>query len=334
MTEATLPSDPAEFTASDWQHLFTLRALSHCLLVTDEEDPPSLWSAWPAFDLSDFKVEEDFVWQVPNLSLDLHMESTFSKVIDQYSQSGYSTSSATLGVPGIASGTVEHSEKHSTTSTFAKTTYFSTAMVRVPHLQIAFVEEKLKLSEPCLDSLDTALSASTNTEQYELLLAWLKKYGYWACTQLELGGLYFATNSREVTSMSEAKCHSEDTKVSFSANLQAFDVPVSGGASHEEGSEECRSKGIEIGTADLSIQLIGGNPAYMKDYPKWAGSMEGQYQDWHIINTGKLVPIINFIPDQKRRFQVANLIQEFPSSTYDAQYIRAILDEQRSLLND
>lgn len=284
--------------------------------------------------MSKFNVKEDFVWNIPNVSLDINVESTFSEVINNYSKSGYSTSSATIGVPGIASGTVEHSEKHESSSSFAQQTYYSTAMVRVPHLQLSFKESKLALTEDCLDDLNRALAASTKTDQYVLLLAWWQKYGYWACTQLTLGGLYYATNANQVTTMKQAQCHSEDTKVSFTADLSAFDVPVSGGASHGEGSKECSSLGIKIGSANLSIQLIGGNPSFMKDYAKWAGSMEGNYEQWHIINTEQLVPIINFIPDQKSRFQVASLVQTFANSSYTGHYIQKILDEQRDQLGD
>ena len=134
--------------------------------------------------------------------------------------------------------------------------------------------------------------------------------------------------------MKQAQCHAEDTKVSFKADLSAFDVPVSGGASHSEGTSECSSMGVEIGKANLTIKLIGGNTAYMKQYDKWAGSMEGDSKSWHIINTEKMIPIINYIPDQKSRFQVASLIQQFATSTYTGQYIISILDEQRSQLND
>ncbi len=334
MAVEKLPTNPTEFTDSDWKTLFTLRSLGSCLLVTGKKHPSSLWSIWPAFDLSNFKDREDFVWQIPNVSVEINVESTFSKVINNYSQSGYSTTSATIGVPGIASGTVEHSETHSHSESFSKETYYSTAMVRVPQLEIAFVESKLKLAESCIDELNKALDKQTHTDQYTGLLAWLQKYGYWVCTKLQLGGLYYATNENEVTSMAQANCHSEDTKVSFKADLSAFDVPVSGGASHDQGSKTCKSLGVEIGNASLSIQLIGGDTAYMKDYPKWAGSMAGNYASWHIINTETLVPIINFIPDQKSRFQVASLIQRFPSTSYNAQYIQTILDEQQKLLTD
>ena len=335
MSASELPLNPTEFTDSDWHTLFTLRSVGSCLLVTGKKTTSSLWSIWPAFDLSNFRVKEDFVWQIPNLSMEIVVNSTFSKVVNNYSQSGYTATSATIGVPGIASGTVDHSESHSHEEHFAKQTYYSTAMVRVPHLHIAFVQDRLKLTEECVNELYKEIDTTKNyTDQYTGLISWLQKYGYWACTDLQLGGLYYATNTNEVTSMSQADCYSEDTKVSFKADLSAFDVPVSGGASHSEGSKECRSMGVEIGKASLSIQLVGGNTAYMKEYPKWAESMVGNYQSWHIINTEKLVPIINFIPDQSKRFQVASLIQRFPDTNYNAHYIQSILDEQTAIMTD
>ncbi len=334
MADTDLPIDPTEFTNENWQKLFELRSMNSCLLVSGKRKVSSLWSSWSAFDVSNFKLHEDFVWQIPNVSLEVSVESTFSKIIRNYSESGYSTTSATVGVPGIASGTVEHTEKHSHSESFEKQTYYSTAMLRVPHLQISFSPESIKLSKSCLAELDNAMAAKTYTDQYVLLLAWFQKFGYWVCLQPTLGGLYYATNENEVTSMKQADCHSEDTKVSFTADLSAFEVPVSGGASHAEGSKECSSLGVEIGNASLSIKLIGGNTSYMKDFPKWAGSMEGSYTRWHTINTEMLEPIINFVPSQKTRFQIASLVQRFATSSYNASYIHKILDEQGQLLTD
>ena len=300
-TISTASPDPALFTAKDWEVLFLDHGLLKCMRIQNE-NIDAKWSTHSVINLVDgFKQEslgkfKGFDWNIPNVSGVYQTLSTYSKVVNSYYTSGYDTESASVGVPLIASGTVTHSSSHSEKTSSSDTEFYATSFFRVPKLRITLNESCIQLTDEFVNAMEDSLKPQKKDDQLYALATALTKYGQYVVTDVELGGLLFETQSTTVSASFDEKAFSESVEASFHADLSAIDVPVSGGGSFGTGSATDKSTSRTQAEAKQYIQVIGGNPAYIGHYPDWANSLNPKLE-WHIINTSKLVPVINYLPD-------------------------------------
>ncbi len=340
-TLATLPDNPMDFTQKNWTRLFLERGLNKCLVMTNDPNPVSMWSTQRALVFDDFKAPVEtlggdggnpsFEFNIPNLTGKIHNASTYSKVVHTYQESGYDIESADIGVPGIFSVNMSHKSSHSHSESFAATEFFATSMFRVPMLRITLTKGAYKLSQKFIDAVQKAISADNNDVKYENLTKVLDQWGHYVVTDLMLGGLIYSSDSKEVTSSSESNSFSESVSVGFSANLSEMGAPVSGGASAGTGNSHTTTDSQTNAQSNLNVNMIGGDSQYIHDYAKWAGSLDGNYDSWHIINILEKTSILDLIPSQDLRESCANVID---GKLGAVPYIANIMNNEMSKLGD
>lgn len=341
LKNADLPSDPHDFTAQDWLHLFEDRGLFHAMAITQEQNPTNVFSIHQGLQLTGDLILPDplhpgnhatFQWLVPNITAQLHTVETFFQTVHTYHSQGYDVEKADIGVPGIFSVNFEHEHQYSNDQSFSETDYYVTSMYRVPKLQVGFSDGAMTLTADFIQALAQAVEPGVNDPRsYDNLTNVLNAWGHYYVKQLDLGGLLYGTDSRKVTSMSQGSSFSDSVSAGFQANLELEDVPISGGGSGGNGHGSNSHDGSTQSDKNVTINVIGGDGSLMGKYPAWAASLNGNYVSWHIIDTLVLEPVINLIPDKALRYTVANTI----SAKYGVTpYTKAISNEEQADMND
>jgi len=341
LKNADLPSDPHDFTAQDWLHLFEDRGLFHAMMITQEQNPTNVFSIRQGLKLASDLVLPDptnsnnhptFQWLIPNITAQLHTVETFFQTVHTYHSQGYDVEKADIGVPGIFSVNFEHEHQYTNDQSFSETSYYVTSMYRVPKLQIGFSDGAMTLTDDFIAALAQAVEPGVNDPRsYDNVTHVLNEWGHYYVKQLDLGGLLYGTDTKTITSMSQGHSFSDSVSAGFQANLELEDVPISGGGSGGHGHGSSGHDGSTNIDHNVTINVIGGDGSLMNKYPAWAASLNGNYVSWHIIDTIVLEPVINLIPDKALRYKVANTI----SARYGVTpYTQAISNEEQQGLSD
>jgi hypothetical protein len=341
MSSDNLPSDPHDFTAQDWLHLFEDRGLFHAMVITQEQNPTNVFSIQQGLKLASALVLPDplhpdnhpsFQWLVPNITAQIHTVETFFQTVHTYHSQGYDVEKANIGVPGIFSVNFEHEHQYTNDQSFSESDYYVTSMYRVPKLQIGFSDGAMTLTDDFIAALRQAVEPGVNSSRsYENVTEVLNVWGHYFVKQLDLGGLLFGTDAKKITSMSQGHSFSDSVSAGFQANLTLEEVPISGGGSGGSGHGGSGHDGSTHGDENITINVIGGDGSLANKYPAWEKSLNGNYTSWHIIDTIVLEPVINLIPDKGLRYTVANVI----SAPYGVTpYTQAISAQEQQDLND
>jgi hypothetical protein len=337
-----LPSDPYDFTAQDWLHLFEDRGLFHAMIITEEVNPPNVFSIRQALQLTSPTLvlpdpthpgnNPTFQWLIPNLTAQIHTVETFSQTEHTYHEQGYDVTKANIGIPGIFSVNHEHDHEYTKDQSFSETDYFVTSMYRVPKLEIGFSDGAMTLTDDFVGALREATTLGvSDARSYGRIVNVLNDWGHYYVKKLDLGGLLFGTDTKKVTSLSQGQSFSDSVSTGFEAKLELEDVPISGGANNGHGHGTSSNDSSVQADNNVTITVIGGNGSLIGKYPAWADSLNGNYVSWHIINTLTLEPVINLIPDKTLRNQVAAILINKDGVT---PYTQTISNEGRNDLND
>jgi hypothetical protein len=337
-----LPSDPHDFTAQDWLHLFEDRGLFHAMVITQEVNPTNVFSIHQGLRLTSPSLvlpdptqpgnKPTFQWLIPNITAQLHTVETFFQTEHTYHSQGYDVQKANIGVPGIFSVKFEHEHQYTNDQSFSETDYFVTSMYRVPKLRIGFSDGAMTLTDDFVSALAQAVEPGVNDPRsYDNVTNVLNAWGHYYVKELDLGGLLFGTDTRKVTSMSQGQSFSDSVSAGFEAQLELEDVPISGGGEGGHGHGTSSNDGSVTADKNVTISVIGGDGSLIGKYPAWAASLNGNYVSWHIIDTIVLEPVINLISDKALRYKVANTINAKFGIT---PYTQAISSEEQGELND
>ncbi|NBD08416.1 MULTISPECIES: MAC/perforin domain-containing protein [Corallococcus] len=342
LKSADLPSDPHDFTAQDWLHLFEDRGLFHAMIITEEVNPTNVFSIHQGLQLTSPTLvlpdptnpgnNPTFQWLIPNLTAQLHTVETFFQTEHTYHEQGYDVKKADIGVPGIFSLKFEHEHEYTNDQSFSETDYFVTSMYRVPKLRIGFSDGAMTLTADFVDALrDAAKLGVGDSRSYDRIVNVLNAWGHYYVKQLDLGGLLFGTDTKKVTSMSQGQSFSDSVSKGFEVKLELEDVPISGGADNGHGTGSSSNDSSVEADNNVTINVIGGDGSLIGKYPAWAASLNDNYVSWHIINTLTLDPVINLIPDDALRNQVAAILINKDGVT---PYTQDISNAEQNDLND
>ncbi|KJK91585.1 hypothetical protein H633G_04506 [Metarhizium anisopliae BRIP 53284] len=263
----------------------------------------------PAFRLATRKVLSDTVASsmVKNVELDLRIprytNDDVSYVAFRYSTSaaqeslarqGFSQTDISASGSGGAFGcsvdvsaSLSVAENTSNQSSTAKSKGKATMSYNFPRVTMFLDELGLELTPQCEEDLKAIQDAKGYSR-------FLKKYGEFFSTTVQLGGSLFATEEYEKSSDSSRESIAKSLKAAAAVSLGGVGYSGSVSASHQQQSQEEKGAASEESSKTLIWEANGGNTLLCNDPAAWAPSV-AYYGNWRVLKQGRVVRLMDLI---------------------------------------
>ncbi|KAE8346384.1 hypothetical protein BDV24DRAFT_158621 [Aspergillus arachidicola] len=249
--------------------------------VYDEEDEKE-----PELRVPDYIVDDQSYISIYETKT--RFQSSLSKSgIDEFDISISGGLPAFGGVVGFSGGVNRSASDQTTTDESGESSQMNISY-NFPRVTVRLDEYSLEITEKCKNEL-LKIKEKTAADDF------LKKFGEYFSTQVQLGGRLFASEEFDSHSVSSAKDTKESLKVQAAAS---FKTPLGAGGSSSFGYGRARNEAESSSnsnlTSTLQWQANGGNTLLCNNPPEWCQTVAA-YQNWRIIKRSGNRHILNLL---------------------------------------
>lgn len=226
-----------------------------------------------------------------------------------------STSELEFGIPSIFKVSSSYSQS-SATAAYEKTVKIhSEASQLIPKARIVINDDQITLDPDFVKKINSI--SGTKREKTDKLLDLLKEYGHFVALQMMVGGRLTFYSSTELSDKADFETVKREFKAAADARFTIEGVPVEAGGGTGVGTGQTGTVKTVAQAKSLHMELQGGdeNLASSKDGQlgrAWVASL-GRYREWRVVGfyTNSLVPIIDFLPEEKSRQECRELLRDY-----------------------
>ncbi|EXU98127.1 hypothetical protein X797_008734 [Metarhizium robertsii] len=198
-----------------------------------------------------------------------------------------SGSGGAFGCSVDASASLSVAENTSNQSSTATSKGKATMSYNFPRVTMFLDELGLELTPQCEQDLKAIQDAAGYSR-------FLKRYGEFFSTTVQLGGSLFASEEYETSSDSSREATAKSLKAAAAVSLGGVGYSGSVSASHQQSSQEARGASNEESSKTLIWEANGGNTLLCNDPAAWAPSV-AYYGNWRILKQGRVVRLMDLI---------------------------------------
>lgn len=254
----------------------------------------------------EFCQEDSIKWRkLPNASEPKHTLQT--QIYYTYNDNSYEIKKFVSGHAGLSMGIFGFGFKNEYTCkdeqiNFSKETEVHiTALHYVPKIEIFISIDDIQPSQKFTNTVRLLNIQEYSENEYLKLIKILDQYGYYLPTSFILGGAMYSSTKESVTTHQEASKVSRKFGSAFEAKLKLLDISIGNSASLQRATEQTKSRDSLTEKNNISLSLIGGDPATLNHPTKWIESL-GPSKNWSILEYGDVIPIINILDKPLQSF--------------------------------
>jgi len=162
----------------------------------------------------------------------------------------------------------------------------------LPKISLVLEKDDLVMPPPVVAKFKRILDRPMQAKRYAELASLLNdELGAYVPLEVIVGGRLWSERTREVTNNDDLARKVDEFGAKLSVKAKVFSV----NAGYNYRNEENKTKSDSTATEDVSLQLVGGDPAKFPEPPKWIGSL-GPYKSWAAVKYARLEPTITFLP--------------------------------------
>ncbi|KAB8255634.1 hypothetical protein BDV32DRAFT_154047 [Aspergillus pseudonomiae] len=304
-----IETKPQELDQASWKTVTINNSLCYGLCVVRQDNghgkstPVGLIRApYPAFRVKERRVydeedENEPSVRIPDYFVDdqsyVSIYETKTQFQSSLSKSAIDEVDISIGLPAFGgvlgfSGGLKTSNTDQTTTDESGESSQMNISYNFPRVTVRLDEYSLEITKRCEEEL--AKAAQANTADH-----FIKLFGEYFSTQVQLGGRLFASEEFDSHTASGAK----DTKFSMKVQAAAsFKTPMGAGGSTSAGYGRTRNEAENDSnsnlTSTLQWQANGGNTLLCNSPPDWCHTVAA-YQNWRIIKRSGNRHILNLL---------------------------------------
>jgi len=234
----------------------------------------------------------------PQKTIEYHTLATFNKrQRDTVNATGYAGS--IKAVTPYVSGGIEASKSASKQELKDKQELYVVSFCKIPKLHLLIDKADLKLNSSFKESISNIVkdvsSEKTDKAFYNekliQLIKVLDKYGYYFPLSFRLGGSLKTTKTMTKEQATTISAAEDAVSGSLSASVGGYGGEVS--LSYKKESQDKKTSASQ--RLDLSIEAIGGDPAFVNDQNLFARSLNQAIGTWAVIDYRTLFPSIGLL---------------------------------------
>lgn len=226
----------------------------------------------------------------PRVLTTLSSRFVFSTVVHSMEKSGVESGAISLSTPwGGGEASFEHAKTQSSTTKKVSeylTVRFSACMVDIMTDPKSLAPEP-KFVEAIKGAFKPERKGEEQLDDAVALVVVLNTWGWYIPIRYTLGGVLYATTTKEVTEYTQAK--TESTK--FGGSFKAAFNGIGGGGAYANAEGEHSSTGSTAGSETATILQIGGAPGSADNYSNWADSLKKSVA-WSTVTFGQMYPTL------------------------------------------
>ncbi|KAM3516808.1 hypothetical protein NHJ13051_009564 [Beauveria bassiana] len=186
-----------------------------------------------------------------------------------------------------ASASYSTSKESSTESHTANTKSDVTMSYNFPRVTVFLDEAGLELTPQCEADLKEIRDAASYHK-------FLKKYGEFFSSTIQLGGELFATETSEANTNASREATARSMKAAAAVAMSGWGFSASVSASHQNQSSNASEESQSASSRALIWQSNGGNTLLCNEPAAWAPSV-AYYGNWRILKQGNVVRLMDVI---------------------------------------